>query len=48
MDGLREARLPLRPAIEVFVEGDRVYFYCFTMTAHSFAEATTDTICDFL
>jgi hypothetical protein len=27
-----------------FVEADGVYFYCFSMIVHGFAEATTDTI----
>ena len=30
-----------------FVEVDGVYFYCFSMIVHGFAEATTDTICVF-
>ena len=30
-----------------FVEADGVYFYCFSMIVQGFAEATTDTICDF-
>ena len=47
MGELREARIPMRPAIGVVVEADGVYFSCFSMTVHGFAEATTDTICDF-
>ena len=30
-----------------YVKADGVYFYCFSMIVHGFAEATTDTICVF-
>ena len=47
MGELREARIPMRPAIGVLLKPTGYIFTAFSMIVQGFAEATTDTICDF-